>query len=601
MAVRKGCQYLIGILLTVVLTWTFFLAGAQAWWNEEWQYRKKIVLDTTSSGADISQNMMGYPALVRLHSGNFDFTRVKESGEDIRFVSGDDTALLKYHIEMFEPFDEIAYAWVNVPSVTGSNNQGYIWMYYGNEAAAAGEDKKSTFDSQYQAVFHFDEFEGAPQDASSYALHASEYTGGLGMAGAIGNGATFSGSGNALVLPDNPVLNFNGGMTLSAWLKIFSPQEDIFLFYRGTQEKYLAIGIQDTNVIVRVNDGTQAFVNDPTTAIPLEGWHHLVVSITPQGRVTLYLDGAEIQWMDTQADLSTITGSIFLGSDSQGEHSFSGDMDELRISGSVRSADWIRAEYTSQGADARLCSYGLEEIGEGSSGMPVFYLGTIFENITLDGLVVIFMLLALSGCSWVVMISKGIFLFNTMKGDRNFLDQYHQIEDPMGLEIGSTVFSSSGLYRIYEAGCHALGASHRNVVEVEDEGDRRFEVTNKSFNNFKAVLEKGLVEEGKRLNAWLMVLIMSISGGPFLGLLGTVWGVMNTFAAMAEAGEANIMAIAPGVASALSTTVFGLIVAIPALFGYNYLAGKIRDITADSGIFVDQFALKVDAVYGGES
>jgi biopolymer transport protein ExbB len=91
---------------------------------------------------------------------------------------------------------------------------------------------------------------------------------------------------------------------------------------------------------------------------------------------------------------------------------------------------------------------------------------------------------------------------------------------------------------------------------------------------------------------------MSISGGPFLGLLGTVWGVMNTFAAMAEAGEANIMAIAPGVASALSTTVFGLIVAIPALFGYNYLAGRIRDITADSGIFVDQFALKVASVYG---
>jgi biopolymer transport protein ExbB len=91
---------------------------------------------------------------------------------------------------------------------------------------------------------------------------------------------------------------------------------------------------------------------------------------------------------------------------------------------------------------------------------------------------------------------------------------------------------------------------------------------------------------------------MAITGGPFLGLLGTVWGVMNTFAAMAEAGEANIMAIAPGVASALSTTVFGLIVAIPALFGYNFLASRIKKITADMDIFLDQFLLRVENTYG---
>ena len=86
--------------------------------------------------------------------------------------------------------------------------------------------------------------------------------------------------------------------------------------------------------------------------------------------------------------------------------------------------------------------------------------------------------------------------------------------------------------------------------------------------------------------------------GLFLGLLGTVWGVMNTFAAMAEAGEANIMAIAPGVASALSTTVVGLIVAIPALFGYNYLVGKIKSITAEMMIIVDQLSVNIEEIYG---
>jgi biopolymer transport protein ExbB len=113
----------------------------------------------------------------------------------------------------------------------------------------------------------------------------------------------------------------------------------------------------------------------------------------------------------------------------------------------------------------------------------------------------------------------------------------------------------------------------------------------------KSELEKGLIEESGKMNAWLLVLTMSISGGPFLGLLGTVWGVMNTFAAMAEAGEANIMAIAPGVASALSTTVFGLIVAIPALFGYSYLSSRIRKITIDLTIYVDDFCKAVDNRY----
>ena len=110
----------------------------------------------------------------------------------------------------------------------------------------------------------------------------------------------------------------------------------------------------------------------------------------------------------------------------------------------------------------------------------------------------------------------------------------------------------------------------------------------------KTALEEGFVKETQRLNSRILVLTLAITGGPFLGLLGTVWGVMNTFAALAEAGEANIMAIAPGVASALSTTVFGLIVAIPALFAYNYLVAKIKIITADLTVFIDQFTLKMD-------
>ncbi len=95
----------------------------------------------------------------------------------------------------------------------------------------------------------------------------------------------------------------------------------------------------------------------------------------------------------------------------------------------------------------------------------------------------------------------------------------------------------------------------------------------------------------------MVFLTIAISGGPFLGLLGTVVGVMITFAAIAAAGDVNINAIAPGVAAALMATVAGLAVAIPALFAYNYLTTRIRDITAEMQVFANEFVSKMTEVY----
>ncbi len=93
---------------------------------------------------------------------------------------------------------------------------------------------------------------------------------------------------------------------------------------------------------------------------------------------------------------------------------------------------------------------------------------------------------------------------------------------------------------------------------------------------------------------WLTI---SISGGPFLGLLGTVIGVMITFAAIAQAGDVNVNAIAPGTAAALVATVAGLGVAIPCLFGYNYLNTRIKEIVADKRVFVDEFVTRIAETY----
>jgi biopolymer transport protein ExbB len=87
----------------------------------------------------------------------------------------------------------------------------------------------------------------------------------------------------------------------------------------------------------------------------------------------------------------------------------------------------------------------------------------------------------------------------------------------------------------------------------------------------------------------MVLLTIAIAGGPFLGLLGTVMGVMITFAVIAATGDVNINSIAPGIAAALLATVAGLAVAIPSLFAYNYLLTRIKDIIADMRVFTDEF------------
>ena len=104
----------------------------------------------------------------------------------------------------------------------------------------------------------------------------------------------------------------------------------------------------------------------------------------------------------------------------------------------------------------------------------------------------------------------------------------------------------------------------------------------------RASLDAAQVAETQRLGRGMVLLTIAISGGPFIGLLGTVLGVMITFAAIALAGDVNVNAIAPGVSAALLATVVGLLVAIPALFGYNYIASRNAEVSAGLQVFVDR-------------
>lgn len=118
-------------------------------------------------------------------------------------------------------------------------------------------------------------------------------------------------------------------------------------------------------------------------------------------------------------------------------------------------------------------------------------------------------------------------------------------------------------------------------------------LSSQAIDAIRATMDGVLTRENQKLNGQMVLLTIAISGGPFLGLLGTVVGVMITFAAIAASGDVNVNAIAPGIAAALVATVAGLAVAIPALFGYNYLGTRIKEISADMHVFVDEFVAKI--------
>jgi len=188
------------------------------------------------------------------------------------------------------------------------------------------------------------------------------------------------------------------------------------------------------------------------------------------------------------------------------------------------------------------------------------------------------------------MIKKAKLVSMTDKDTALFIKRFQNAgNDLLSLDQGAN-YDNSTLFRLYKAGL-------REITKRQQPGEK-LALSGAAMDAIKAAIDADLVRETQKQNAGMVLLTIAISGGPFLGLLGTVVGVMITFAAIAAAGDVNVNAIAPGIAAALLATVAGLAVAIPALFGYNYLASRIKNITIAMQIFVDEYVTRTAELYG---
>jgi biopolymer transport protein ExbB len=203
--------------------------------------------------------------------------------------------------------------------------------------------------------------------------------------------------------------------------------------------------------------------------------------------------------------------------------------------------------------------------------------------------------------STLIMIFKIIYLNRIASGNLKFMADYQSIvDDPASLESranqnGGSPYGQSTLWRLYRLG---MAETHKRIDPQQGavEGAQQV-IGGAAIEAIRATLDASQTRMGQSLGNQMVWLTISISGGPFLGLLGTVVGVMITFAAIAAAGEVNVNAIAPGTAAALVATTAGLAVAIPCLFGYNYLNTRIKEITTDMRVFVDELVARLAETY----
>jgi len=572
--------------------------SAKAWWDGNWSFRKTITIDAGPKGAALPETAGQVPVLIRLHDGNFKFTDAKDDGSDIRFIAGDDKTPLKFHLDTYDGLLGVALIWVNVPAVTAGQTTD-IFMYWGNANAPLGGDPKATYDSDTTLVYHFGEKDAPPHDQTANANNAAVAVKSIDT-GIIGRGIHLDGA-SPVALPTSPSLAIpaNGQFSWSAWLKFDAAAPgDAVVFAKRDGQNALVVGLAGGAPYAALTvAGTAQRVAAPAP-ISAAAWHN--VAVTASDKVTLYVDGKAAGTI--AAGLPAMNGTGTIGGDPDPAAAagttpaagFVGDMDEMDMAKVARGPGFVAASFASQGPESAMVVYGADEENAGLSGG---YFGVILRSVTIDGWVVIAILGVMMAVSVTVMVNKAILTNQIGAASKPFLDLFTRYgADPEVLREQLRAYSGKNLdraptYRIYLASEEELArrtaASRTGYLLLSPQ----------AIDTMRANLDRVSAKEAERMNSLIVLLTIAISGGPFLGLLGTVVGVMITFAAIAASGDVNVNAIAPGIAAALVATVAGLAVAIPALFGYNYLIAKIKDITTEMHGFSEELVTRLAETY----
>ncbi len=373
---------------------TYTVGSPCTWWGDcDWQYRKTVTFDNSGRG-----NIDNAPILIKLTSGNFDFTKAQSNGEDIRFMDSDDSTSLPYEIEDWDNVGQTAYIWVKVPRINAGSSVDYIYIYYGNDSESDAQTASQVWTS-YDGVYHLD-----GDVVSATGNYNGTNYGTADTTGYIANARNFD-STDRIATAYSPN---HGDFTYEGWYyKTLHTHGNIMKtqYYDGSDNQEIRFAFRANGNMVEVPLGSGNFVdygrwsvwtrdNDSSSSDWLEyvptsslygSWHHVAITRDQSAKdFILYVDG---QIRD--ADLSSgadgtisfndgLHDKLYLewgcsvvdqGSGIFREKYFNGRLDELRFSTTYKDEDWMSFQYCSM---TQSClTYGGEK-PSASSGASTF-------------------------------------------------------------------------------------------------------------------------------------------------------------------------------------------------------------------------------------
>jgi len=213
---------------------------------------------------------------------------------------------------------------------------------------------------------------------------------------------------------------------------------------------------------------------------------------------------------------------------------------------------------------------------------------------------VLVLLLFFSVVSWAIILMKYRILGRVKKENRMFLDAYMRINKLSDVFPESKKFSNSPLAEVFRAGYTELvktaggrrESSPDEKIPLDSSG-----LELRGIDNVERALNRACEVESARLSSTLGFLATTGSASPFIGLFGTVWGIMSAFKGIGIRGTASLAVVAPGISEALIATAAGLAAAIPAVIFYNYYVNRVRVIGVESDNFASEFLNIVERYY----
>jgi len=228
-----------------------------------------------------------------------------------------------------------------------------------------------------------------------------------------------------------------------------------------------------------------------------------------------------------------------------------------------------------------------ENLGEGQGIL------SFFDEAGLSGKVVLGILLFFSFVSWIIIFAKFVRLRRVSRQSEKFVDFFRKSRRFSEVSTVAVQLTETPLSTLFKAGYAELDAQVK-ANRPDDPSVTAGGITSGRFlirniSGIERALERAIGVELSRLTRYMTFLATTAAACPFIGLFGTVWGIMQSFRAIGTTGSTSIVAVAPGISEALVNTAAGLAAAIPALIFYNYFMGKVRQQRAGMEDFALEF------------